>query len=69
MSEEVSADLGMFLAAIIANQGGVIRVPYDILGQVNGDTHALTVDLESDGAELVFRFIAKEDVPDGLLDV
>jgi len=65
-TQEQSVDLAPFLAAIIHNAGGEIRVPVDSLSQ-DGDEESITIDLEGDGAELVFRVVPNEELPDGFV--
>jgi hypothetical protein len=57
-------DLSVFLAAVIENAGGEVRVPYDtFVALQQGEPKALSLDLEDDGATLVFRV---GDVPEDL---
>lgn len=47
-------DLSVFMAAIIENAGGEIRVPYDTFLTVQEGQKAISLDIEDDGATLVF---------------
>ena len=63
----MEVDLAQFMGAIIENAGGEIRIPYDLLGKMTGDK-SISIDLEGDGTELVFRLIDVDDIPEGVLD-
>jgi hypothetical protein len=60
--EPTQIDLGPFLAAIIENAGGEIRIPYGILNQQNGD-RAIAIDIEDEGMTLVLSIVNGEDIP------
>lgn len=61
MEETTQIDLGPFLAAVVENAGGEIRLPYGTLVQKKGD-RSLIIDIEDDGATIVLR------MADGILD-
>ncbi|QNN99165.1 hypothetical protein SEA_FAUST_62 [Streptomyces phage Faust] len=57
MAEEpTQIDLGPFLAAIVEQAGGEVRIPYDVFAAQVGDK-ALAIDIEDDGATLVLRVV------------
>lgn len=58
-------DLSVFLAAVIENAGGEIRLPFDAFAKVqdNPEGAAITIDLVDDGATFV---LGVGEVPDDL---
>jgi hypothetical protein len=57
MAEEpTQIDLGPFIAAIVEESGGEVRIPYDVFKNQVGDK-ALAIDIEDDGATLVLRVV------------
>ncbi|QWT29952.1 hypothetical protein SEA_TUNATARTARE_60 [Streptomyces phage TunaTartare] len=57
MAEEpTQIDLGPFLAAIVEEAGGEVKIPYDVFKNQVGDK-ALAIDIEDDGATLVLRVV------------
>ena len=62
MAEEpTQIDLAPFLAAIIEESGGEIRIPYDVFTNQTGDK-AIAIDIEDDGMTLVMRMV--DEIPD-----
>jgi len=61
MQEPTHIDLGPFLAAIVEEAGGEIKVSYDAFRNQSQD-RVLSIDLEDDGATLVFRMV--DGIPD-----
>lgn len=62
--DEMTIELGPFLAAIIEQEGGTYRIPYATLVNQDG-IKALTIDLEDDGATLVLGLVDAEENNDG----
>lgn len=57
MAEEpTQIDLAPFLAAIVEESGGEVRIPYDVFKSQVGDK-ALAIDIEDDGMTLVLRIV------------
>lgn len=57
MAEEpTQIDLGPFLAAIVEESGGEVRIPYDVFRNQVGEK-ALAIDIEDEGATLVLRVV------------
>ena len=56
-------DMAQFVAAIVDQQGGEVRISYDAFKNQTGD-RALTIDFEEDGAVMVLRLIGVEDIPE-----
>lgn len=54
--EPTQIDLGPFLAAIVEESGGEVRIPYDVFKNQVGEK-ALAIDIEDDGATLVLRVV------------
>lgn len=54
--EEMGIELGPFIAAIIEQEGGVYRIPFQNLVQQQGD-RALAIDFEDDGATVALRIV------------
>ena len=58
--EPTQIDLGPFLAAVVDQAGGEIRIPYDTLKDQTGEK-ALAIDIEDDGATIVLSLV--EGIP------
>ena len=62
--EEMTIELGPFLAVIIEQEGGVYRIPYATLVAQDGDK-VLTIDLEDDGATIALRIVDVAEAANG----
>lgn len=60
VDEPTQIDLGPFLAAMVEEAGGEVRIPYDVFKNQVGDK-ALAIDIEDDGATLVLSIV--EEIP------
>ena len=61
MAEEpTQIDLGPFLAAIVEESGGEVKIPYDVFKNQVGDK-AIAIDIEDDGMTIVLRVV--DEVP------
>lgn len=58
--EPTQIDLGPFLAAIVEQAGGQVKIAYDVFKNQVGDK-AIAIDIEDDGATLVLSIV--EDIP------
>ena len=56
-------DLSSFLAAIIDDAGGEVRIPYDTFLAQHGDKN-ITIDIIDDGQTLKLGLIDTKDIPD-----
>lgn len=56
MDEPTQIDLGPFLAAIVEESGGEVKIPYDVFKKQVG-TKAISIDIEDDGQTLVLRVV------------
>lgn len=54
--EPTQIDLAPFLAAVVEQAGGEVRIAYDVFKNQVGDK-ALAIDIEDDGATLVLRVV------------
>lgn len=62
MAEEpTQIDLAPFLAAMIDQLGGEVKVPYDVFKNQTG-SKAIAIDIEDDGATIVLSLV--EEIPD-----
>lgn len=57
-------DLSAFMAAMIENAGGEIRVPMSVYYDATSEAKAMTIDIEDDGQTIVFGLVS--EVPDDL---
>lgn len=61
MAEEpTQIDLAPFLAAIVEESGGEVRIPFDVFTNQTGD-RAIAIDIEDDGMTLVLRLV--DEIP------
>lgn len=56
MQEPTQIDLAPFLASVIDEAGGEVRIPYDVFKNQTG-TKAIAIDIEDEGATLVLRVV------------
>lgn len=57
-------DLSAFMAAMIENAGGEIRVPMSVYYDATAEAKAMTIDIDDDGQTIVFGLVS--EVPDDL---
>jgi hypothetical protein len=61
MAEEpTQIDLAPFLAAVVEEAGGEVRIPYDVFRNQVG-SKAIAIDIEDDGATIVLSLV--EEIP------
>lgn len=61
MAEEpTQIDLAPFLAAIVEESGGEVKIPFDVFTKQTGD-RAIAIDIEDDGMTLVLRLV--DEIP------
>ncbi len=58
--EPTQIDLAPFLAAVVDQAGGEIKIPYDVFKNQVGD-RALAIDIEDEGATIVLSMV--EGIP------
>lgn len=56
MTEPTQIDLGPFLAAIVDELGGEVRISYDVFKNQVG-SRAIAIDIEDEGATLILRIV------------
>lgn len=56
-------DLGPFIAAIVEEAGGEVRIPYESVIGGKGDK-ALAFDIVDDGATIAISLVDAKDIPD-----
>lgn len=62
MAEEpTEIDLGPFLAAIVEDAGGEVRIPYSVFANER-KSRAIAIDIEDDGMTVVLRLV--DEIPD-----
>lgn len=60
--EQQTVDIAPFLAAVIEEFGGAIKIPYASVFNEREQNVALAVDIEDDGASLVLRLVNMDEV-------
>lgn len=61
MAEEpTQIDLAPFLAALVEEAGGEVKIPYGVFANQTGD-RAIAIDIEDDGMTLVLRLV--DEIP------